>query len=159
MKRLFVFATVLAAAGLGVGVGCGGEGQLSREEFRDRLQSFDRQGGELWGHLAQRAKDVKPDQPLPTAVKQPMRELVEFQVEAADQLAELNPPKGAEDEIEMLIAGLQERTQAFDEALEAGHFTSLQFDRITQSGDKLDEAFQRLRDEGFLPKVDEHEDE
>jgi len=159
MKHLFALATVLAVAGLGVGVGCGGEGQLSRNEFSDRLQSIDRQGGEKWGRLAERAKDLKPDEPFPTAVEQPMRELVEFQLETARELAELNPPNGSEDEVAMLITAIHERTGVFGEALEVGHFTRQQFDQITHSGNAIDEAFQRLRDGGFLPMVDEHEDE
>jgi hypothetical protein len=159
MKRLFALAALLAVTGLGVGVGCGREADPSRDEFSDRLQSIGQQGGELWGRLAQRARDLKADEPLPTPVKQPMRELVEFQLKTAAELSELNPPSGAEDEVEMLIAALRVRTKAFDETLEVGHFTRPQSDEITRSGERIDEAFQRLRDEGFLPMADEHEGE
>lgn len=159
MKLRLVLAMVLAAAGLGVGLGCGGEGQLSREEFSDRLQSIDRRGGERWGRLAQRAGDVKPDQPLPAAVKQPISELVEFQRHAENELAVLTPPQGAEDEVQMLTDALRKRTRIFEQVLEAGSFTRRDFDKITQAGDQIDEAFRRLRNEGFLPTVDEHEDE
>jgi len=159
MKHLLALATALVVAGMGVGVGCGGEGQLSRDEFSDRLQSIDRRGGERWGRLAQRAKDVQPDEPFPTAVKQPMRELVKFQRQAVNELAELNPPKGAEDEVETLIDALRKRTHIFEQVIEAGRFTQQEFDGITRSGDKIDEALRQLRSEGFLPEVDEHEDE
>ncbi len=150
------FAIVLAAASLGVVAGCGGEERLSREEFSDRLQSIDQRGSEHWGRVAQRAKDLKPDQPLPVDVKQPMRELVQFQRQAADELDELNPPEDAKGEVEQLIEALRERTEIFEQAIAAGRFTPQEFDQITKAGDKIDEAFEQLRNEGFLPKVEEH---
>jgi hypothetical protein len=159
MERLLMLAIVLMAAGLGGGAGCGGEERLSREEFGERLQSIDQRGGERWGRLAQVAADLEPDQPLPADVKQPMRDLVEFQRQAAAELAELNPPEEAEEEVEMLIEALRERTVAFEQAIAAGRFTQRQSEQITQSGDKIDEAFEQLRKEGFLPEADEQEEE
>ena len=159
MERLLMLAIVLMAAGLGGAAGCGGEERLSREEFSDRLQSMSQEGGERWGRLAQRAKDVKPDQPLAADVKQLMKELVDFQRQAADELAELNPPEGAEEEVEMLIEALRDRTEVFEQVIEAGRFTRRDFGQITESGDKIDEAFEQLRKEGFLTEADEHEEE
>ena len=159
MKHLFALATVLAAASLGAVAGCGGEERLSREEFSDRLQSMSQEGGERWGRLAQQAKDVKPDQPLAADVKQLMKELVDFQRQAADELAELNPPQGAEDEVEKLIDALRERTQTFEQAIEAGRFNERQSVQITRAGDKIDEAFEQLRNHGYLPEVDDHPQE
>ena len=159
MERLLILAIVLMAAGLGGAAGCGGEERLSREEFGERLQSIDQRGGERWGRLAQVAADLKPDQPLPADVMQPMRELVEFQRQAAAELGGLNPPEDAEEEVEKLIEALRERTVAFEQAIEAGRFTQRQSEQITQSGDKIDEAFEQLRKEGFLPEADEHEEE
>ncbi len=152
-----VFAIVLAAASLGVVAGCGGDERLSREEFSERLQSIDRRGSERWGRVAQRAKDLKPDQPISADLKQPMRELVEFQRQAADELEELNPPEDAKEEVEKLIEALRERTEIFDHVIAVGRFTPREFDQITESGDKIDEAFQQLRNKGFLPKVEEHD--
>jgi len=152
------FAMVLAAASLGVVAGCGGEERLSRQQFSDRLQSIDQQGSERWGRLAQRAKDLKPDQPLPSEVKQPMRELIEFQRQTADELEELNPPEGADEPVEKLIEALRERTGTFERATEAGRFTQQEFDQITQSGEKIDAALEQLRKEGFLPREEEHEE-
>jgi hypothetical protein len=148
MKHLFALAIVLAAASLGVVAGCGGEEGLSREEFSERLQSIDQRGGERWGRLAQRAEDLKPDQPLPIEVKQ-----------AIAELEELNAPDEAQEEVEKLIAALRERTETFEQVIEAGRFTRQDFDQITESGDKIDEVFEQLRKEGFLPEADEHEEE
>jgi hypothetical protein len=159
MERLLMLAIVLMAAGLGGAAGCGGEERLSREEFGERLQSIDQRGGERWGRLAQVAADLKPDQPLPADVMQPMTDLIEFQRQAAADLAELNPPEEAEEEVEMLIAALRDRTEAFERAIEAGRFTRRDSDQITEAGDKIDEAFEQLRKEGFLPEADEHEKE
>jgi hypothetical protein len=159
MERLLILGLVLVAVSLGGAAGCGGEERLSREEFGEHLQSIDQQGGDRWGRVAQAAADLKPGQPLPADVMQPIRELVEFQRQAAAELAELNPPEEAEEEVQMLIEALRERTVSFEQALEAGHFTRLDSDRITESGDKIDEAFEQLRKEGFLPEADEHEEE
>ena len=159
MERLLMLAIVLMAAGLGGAAGCGGEERLSREEFGERLQSIDQRGGERWARLAQVAADLEPDQALPADVKQPMTELVEFQRQAAAELAELNPPKEAEEEVEMLIEALRDRTEVFEQVIEAGRFTQRQSEQITQSGDKIDEAFEQLRKEGFLPEAEEHEEE
>jgi hypothetical protein len=159
MKRPLILALVLMAASLGGAAGCGGEERLSREQFGERLQGIDQRGGERWGRLAQAAADLEPDQALPVDVKQPMTDLVEFQRQAAVELAELNPPEEAEEEVEMLLEALGERTVAFEQAIEAGRFTQRQSEQITQSGDKINEAFEQLRKEGFLPEADEHDEE
>ena len=159
MERLLILAIVLMAAGLGGAAGCGGEERLSREEFSERLQSIGQRGGELWERLAQVAADMEPDQALPADVKQPMTDLVEFQRQAAAELAELNPPEEAEEEVEILIEALRDRTEVFEQALEAGSFTQRQSEQITEAGEKIDVAFEQLRKEGFLPEADEHEEE
>jgi hypothetical protein len=159
MERLLMLAIVLLAAGLGGAAGCGGEERLSREDFSERLQSIAQEGGERWERLAQRAKDVQPGQALPADVKQLIRELNDFQRQAADELAELNTPEGAEDGVEMLIEALRDRTEAFEQAIDAGRFTRRDSDQITEAGDKIIEAFEQLRKEGFLPEADEHEEE
>lgn len=158
MKRRFGLVIVLAA-GLGVVAGCGGEEGLSREDFSARLQSISQEGGERWGRLAQRAKDVQPGQALTADVKQLIKELNDFQRQAADELAELNPPEGAENGVEMLINALRERTDTLEQAVDAGRFTQRQGDQITEAGETIDEAFEQLRNDGFLPKEDAHEDE
>jgi hypothetical protein len=159
MKYLFTLATVVAAAVLGGVAACGGEERLSREEFSDRLQSIDQQGGELWGRLAQRAEDLKPGEPLPADVKQALRELVDFQNQAAAELEGLNPPEDAEEPVEVLVVALRARTETFEQAMEAGRFTEQDSERVTQSGEEIDQAFEQLRAEGFLATADEHEDE
>jgi hypothetical protein len=148
---------VLAAASLAVLAGCGGEERLSREAFSDRLQSIGQEGSERWGRLAERAGDLKPGQPLPADVEQPMRELVEFQRQAVRELEELNPPKDAEEEVETLIEALRERTETFEQVLVARRFTPRQSDQVTRSGDRIDAAFEQLRAQRFLPTVEEHE--
>jgi mannitol-1-phosphate/altronate dehydrogenase len=159
MERLLILAIALATAGLGVVAGCGGDERLSREEFSDHLQSIDRRGSERWGRLAQQAEDLKPGETLPADVRQPMRELVEFQRQAVDELEGLNPPEDAEEGVEGLIEALQQRTETFEEVIEAGRLTQRDSDQITESGDKIVEAFEQLRKEGFLPEADEHEEE
>jgi hypothetical protein len=158
MKYLFA-ATVVAAAVLGGVAACGGEERLSREEFSDRLQRIGERGGDLWGRLAQRAEDLEPNEPLSADVKQAVTELVEFQKQAAAELEGLNPPEDAEQPAEMLIEALRERTETFEQVIEAGRFTEQDSDRVTQSGEEIDQAFEQLRAEGFLATAEEHEEE
>jgi hypothetical protein len=159
MKHLFALATVVAAAMLGGVAGCGGEERLSRDEFSDRLQRIGERGGELWTRLAERAEDLEADEPIPADVKQAMTELVEFQKQAAADLEGLNPPEDAEEPVGMLTEALRERTATFEAVLEAGRFTEQDSERVTQSGEEIDRAFEQLRAEGFLATVDEHEGE
>lgn len=147
---------IVLSAALAVLAGCGGDDRSSREAFRDRLQSIDRQGSDLFGRLAERAQDVQPGQPLPADVVQPMRELVEFQRQTIRELEELEPPQGAEQAVEMLIRALDDRTATFEQALVAKRFTARQFDQVTRSGDLIDIAFEQLRNDGFLPAAEEH---
>jgi len=158
MKRLFALVIMLAA-GLGVVAGCGGEKRLARENFSDRLQSIDRRGSERWGQLAQRAADLKPGQPVPADVEQRLKELVEFQRQAVSELERLSAPEDAGEAVEMLIDALRERTATFEQAIDAGSFSPRMFGQITQSGEKINEAFKRLRNDGFLPQEEAHEDE
>ena len=153
------FAAALAATSLGAVAGCGGDKRLSREEFSDRLQSIDQRGEERWGRLAQRAQNLKPDQPLGADVARLMSAVVEFQRQAVGELEELNPPEGAEEEVKKLIGALRERTKTLERVIGAGRFTPREGDQVTQSGEKIDEAFEQLRTEGFLPKVEEHAEE
>src|SRR5918994_895911 len=144
MERLLMLAIVLMAASLGGAARCGGEERLSREEFGERLQSIDQRGSERWGRVAQVAADLEPNQALPADVKQPMTDLVEFQRQAAAELAKLNPPEEAEEEVEMLIEALRDRTEVFEQVIEAGRFTRRDFGQITETGDKIHEAFEQL---------------
>jgi DNA repair ATPase RecN len=159
MKCLFALATVLAATSLATVPGCGGEERLSREDFSARIQSIGERGGELWERLAQRAQDLEPDQPLPADVKQALTDLVDFQEQAVEELEALNPPEDAEEPVEMLVEALRARTEIFEQVIEAGRFTRQDSDQTTESGDKIDAAFEQLRKAGFLPEADEHEEE
>jgi hypothetical protein len=159
MKYLFVLATVVAASILAGVAACGGEERLSREEFSDRLQSIGERGGELWGRLAERAETLETDEPLPADVKQALTELVEFQKQAAAELEGLDPPEDAEEPVEKLSEALRERTETFEQVIEAGRFSEQDSERVTQAGEKIDRAFEQLREEGFLPMADEHEEE
>jgi hypothetical protein len=159
MKHLLAIATVVAAATLGGITACGGGERLSSEEFGDRVQSIGERGGERWERLAERAQDLSPGEPLPADVKHALAELVEFQDQAAAELEGLNPPEDAEKQVEMLIEALRERTETFKHVIEAGRFTEQDSERVTQSGDEIDQAFEQLRAEGFLATADEHENE
>jgi hypothetical protein len=155
MKRLVTIAIVVAAAAL---TGCGGEERVASDEFRGRLASIGERGGELWGQLEQRAQSLETDQPLPADIEQALEALIEFQEQTVAELETMTPPEAAEDPVGMLINALRNRTESFKAAIAVGHFTEQDFDRVTQAGEEIDEAFEQLRAEGFLPTTDDHEE-
>ena len=151
------FATiVLAAASLSVAAGCGSDQQPSDVEFSDRLENLKQQGSQRWELLAQQAEDLNPGEPLTADLRQPINELVAFQRYAANALHELTVPEGAAEEVNTLVEALRQRTEVFEQALQSGHFTRRQSERITQAGNTIDLAFDQLQKEGYLPTVDEH---
>jgi hypothetical protein len=144
---------VVAAAGVGALTGCGGEERLSRDAFGDRLQSIGRRGSARYERLAEKAMRLKPDQALTDEVKQGMRRYAEALARAADRLDELNPPTDAEDETATLTEALRERAETFTQAASEQRVTLRQLEQqgsITNAGEKIDRAFEQLRQEGFL---------
>jgi hypothetical protein len=150
-RRLIPIA--LAAAGLVAVAGCGGDERLSRDGFADRLQTIDRQGSAPYERLAQQAARLKPDQPLTETVKRGMRQYAGALARAADQLDQLNPPSGAEDETATLTDALRQRAESFEQAAREQRVTLRQLEQQragTTAGEKIDRAFERLREQGFL---------
>lgn len=146
---------LLATAALGAVAGCGGDERLSRQEFGDRLQSIKQRESARFERLAQRAMRLEPNQPLPDDVKQAMRDVAGGNRRAADELDELNPPEDAENATRSLIEALRERAEGFEQATREERITLRELEEkgsITQAGEKIDRAFERLRQEGFLPE-------
>jgi mannitol-1-phosphate/altronate dehydrogenase len=150
-RRLIPIA--LAAAGLVAVAGCGGEERLSRDAFSDRLQSIARQGSARYERLAQQATRLKPDQPVTEHVKRGMRQYAGALARAADQLDQLDLPSGAEDETATLTEALRQRADAFERAAREQRVTLRQLEQQragTKAGEKIDRAFEQLREHGFL---------
>jgi hypothetical protein len=157
MTCQFALAAVAAAVLVGAVTRCGGDSQVSRDQFGDRLQSIGERGGELWERLAKLAGDLEPGEPLPKDVAQALTELVDFQEQAAAELEGLGTPEGADASVQMLIGALRDRTETFRQAIEIGHFTPEESERVTQAGEMIDRAFAQLRSQGFLPVEDAHD--
>lgn len=144
---------VVAVAGLGVLSACGGEERLSRQEFSDRVQSIDRRESTRFERLAERVMRLKPDDPLPDEVKQGMLEFAGGLGRAADELEALNPPEEAEEETDMLIEAIRQRADGFERAAHQERITLQELEAegsITAAGEKIDHAFEQLRQEGFF---------
>jgi hypothetical protein len=153
---------VLAAAGLATLAACGGDQRLSRDAFEDHLQSIERWGSTHYGRLAEQAMRLRPDQPLTDEVKQAMRRYARGLARAADQLDDLNPPQAAERQTALLIEALHERASGFEQAAQQQRTTLRELERehsTTQAGERIDRAFEQLRDDGFLMIAPNHPDE
>lgn len=146
-------AIALTAASLGAMAACGDDRRLSRDAFSDHLQSIDRWGSARYERLAEQAMRLKPDQPLTDEVKRAMRQYATGLSRAADRLAELDPPEAAEQHTATLTEALRTRASAFERAARTEHSTLRELERqasITNAGEQIDHAFERLREDGFL---------
>jgi hypothetical protein len=146
-------AIALAAVGLAVLAACGDEERLSRHAFNDRLQTIDRQGSERYERLAELAQRLKPDQPLTREVKLAIGRYAAGLARFADRLEELNPPEAAEQDTATLVEALRERASAFQHAARQERTTLRALERqgsITEAGERIDRAFEQLREDGFL---------
>lgn len=150
-------AVVLAAAVVATLPACGGDEPSAREQFAEQLQSIDRRGSEQWAKLARSAAHLRPGQALAGEVTQALRDTVEVHGAIADELETLEAPQGVEDEVALLAEALRARTAVFEDALERRRLTQADFARIEGAGEQIDAAFERLRDEGFLPAEEEGE--
>jgi hypothetical protein len=150
---------VLAAAGLAALAACGGDERLSREAFGDRLQSIERWGSTRYEGLARQAMRLRPDQPLTAEVKRGMRQYARGLARAADRLGELNPPEPAEKETANLIEALRQRASGFEQAARKPQTTLRELERersTTRAGERIDLAFEQLREDGFLTISPDH---
>jgi hypothetical protein len=65
----------------------------------------------------------------------------------------LNPPSGAEDETATLTDALRQRAESFEQAAREQRVTLRQLEQQragTKAGEKIDRAFEQLREHGFL---------
>jgi hypothetical protein len=146
-------AIALATAGLAVLAACGDQERLSRDAFNDRLQSIGRHGSASYERLEKLALRLKPDQPLTREVKQAMRRYAAGLARFADRLEELNPPEAAEQDTATLVEALRERASAFQQAARQEQTALGALERqgsITEAGERIDRAFEQLRQDGFL---------
>ena len=153
-------ANVLAAAGMATLAACGGDERLSRDAFRDHLQSIERWGSTRYERLARQAMRLRPDQPLTAEVKRGMRQYARGLARAADRLGELNPPEPAEKETANLIEALRQRASGFEQAARKPRTTLRELERersTTRAGERIDRAFEQLREDGFLMISPDHE--
>lgn len=151
-------ALVLAGAGIAA-AGCGGEERLSRAKFEDRLAGIERREGARFERLAQRAASVEEDQPLRDDLRQAMTAVAEGHRRAADELVRLSPPEEAQAATDELVEALRKRAASFEEAARKQRITlrELEQDRsITEAGESVDRARERLRTQGFLRAQDDH---
>lgn len=150
---------VLTAAGLAALAACGGDQRMSRDAFEDRLQAIERWGSMRYGRLTEQALRLRPDQPLTDEVKQAMSRYAQGLARAADQLDDINPPQPAEKGTAMLIEALHDRASGFERAAHKERTTLRELERersTTQAGERIDRAFEQLREDGFLTISPDH---
>jgi hypothetical protein len=102
---------------------------------------------------------LRPDQPLTAEVKRGMRQYAQGLARAADRLGELNPPEPAEKETAKLIEALRQRASGFEQAARKPRTTLRELERersTTRAGERIDRAFEQLREDGFLTISPDH---
>jgi hypothetical protein len=149
----------LAAAGLSALAACGADQRVSRHAFEDRLQGIERWGSTRYARLTEQALRLRPDQPLSDEVKQSMSRYAQGLARAADQLDDISPPQSAEKGTAMLIEALHDRARGFELAARKQRTTLRELERerfTTQAGERIDRAFEQLREDGFLTISPDH---
>jgi hypothetical protein len=155
----WILIVLTATAGLAALAGCGADQRLSREAFEDRLQAIERWGSMRYARLTEQALRLRPDQPLTDEVKQAMSRYARGLARAADQLDDVDPPQPAEKGTAMLIEALQQRARGFERAAHKQRTTLRALERersTTQAGERIDRAFEQLREDGFLTISPDH---
>jgi hypothetical protein len=101
---------------------------------------------------------VNPNAPLADDFKARMRAVAVADRRAADEIEALTPPQAAAELIQQLGAAVRARAGAFEWA--AGATISLQQleeeGSITEAGEQIDRVLQQLREAGFLPDEQPH---
>ncbi|HET6752616.1 MAG TPA: hypothetical protein VFH23_01535 [Jiangellaceae bacterium] len=155
--RSWWVAAAIAVAALAA---CGGaKGDDNGEErFGERLATVVEPASAGYGELGERSGSVNPNAPLPDDFKAQMRAVAEGDRRAADEIEALTPPQAAAELIQQLGAALRARAGAFERA--AGATISLQQleeeGSITEAGEQIDRVLQQLREAGFLPDEQPH---
>jgi hypothetical protein len=156
-RGLAIIAIMLAAAALGAVAGCGGDDdeELSREEFSEQLQSIIEEPSAAFGRLAQEGARLKPADVLPEELKAEIGAVGETMREAADELEELDPPEDAEEQTQQLIDAIRERAEAFEQVAGEADITLREFaPTLRESGGRVDQALEALRQLGYLPEAE-----
>ncbi len=159
MKRrwLAVIAIMLAAGASGVVAGCGGDDddEASQEEFGEQLQSILEKPSSEFGQLAEEGAKLKPADPFSAEFKAEIGSVGETMAEAAEELQQLDPPEDAEQEVQALIDAIQDRAEAFEQAAGEEDITLREFAPILrESGARVDQAREALREAGYLPEAE-----
>ena len=151
---LRIAAIVLAGAVLGVVAGCGGDGdeEVSQEEFGTELQRAVEEPRAAFAQLAKEGEKLKPSDLLSTELKAEIGSVGETMGEAADELEQMDPPEGAEEDVQALIDALNDRADGFQQAAAEDRITLREFaPTLRESGARVDQAIAALRAAGYLP--------
>lgn len=114
-------AVVVVAALLAAG--CGGDDRLSEEEATQRIndsvaettQEFEQQVGSIFQQIGRLPEDAEVPDRIRTRLDEPTAALAARLRETADELADLDPPEDAEDEVEALEEASREQAERIEE--------------------------------------------
>lgn len=157
-RRSWWVAAAIAVAALAACGGAKGDDE-GEEGFKERLASIVEPASARYGELGERAGGVNPNTPLPDDFKAQMRAVASGDRRAADEIEALTPPQAAAEVIQQLGAALRARADAFERAAGATTITLQQLEEegsITEAGEQIDRALQQLREAGFLPDEQPH---
>lgn len=154
---------VLLSAMLAALAACGGGGNGGTDEgddFKTLIGRIVQDASEQYGALAERARSINQNEPLPDDFKAQMREAAATARRAADGIKALSPPQEAAEMVGALMEALRARADALEQAAARPTVTLQELESdasLTPAGEALDRALGHLRDAGFLPEEEAHE--
>jgi hypothetical protein len=158
-RRSWWAAAAIAVAALAACGGAKGGDDDGEEGFKERLASIVEQASSRYGELGERAGSVNPNAPLADDFKAQLRAVASGDRRAADEIEALTAPQAAAELIQQLGAALRARAGALERAAGETTITLQQLEEegsITQAGEQIDRALQQLREAGFLPDEQPH---
>jgi hypothetical protein len=153
---------VAAAIGVAVLAACTGAKENNNQEgFEERLASIVEVTSSRYGELGERADGLNPNAPLTDDFKTQMRAVAVGDLRAADEIAALTPPQTAAELVQQLETALRARARAFEQAAGPTTITLQRLEEegsIAEAGEQIDRVLQQLRDAGFFPEEQPHDE-
>lgn len=135
-------------------IGCGGGDESTEEEFGQRAESILEKTSSQFAPVAEQGAQLEPADPLPPDFKEKLAAFAGAMRDAVAELSALDPPDDAQDEIDQLIAAIETRAAAFEDAASAEDITLDEFSPVLrETGAEVDQAIAALRASGHLPEA------
>jgi hypothetical protein len=160
-RRSSWVAAAIAVAALAACSGAKGDNH-QEEGFEERLASIVEATSSRYGELGERAGGLNPNAPLADDFKAQMRAVAVGDRRAADEIEALTPPEAAAELVQQLETALRARAGSLEQAAGPTTITLQRLEEegsITEAGEQINRVLQQIRDAGFFPEEQPHDEQ